>query len=157
LKPRMWVRILRREPKASSSTGQDATLSRSVTWVRIPLTPPNLRERGSVAYKNREDRLANQRKHYREHKLHYRKRNEIRRKKILALVQLLKAGKACVRCGYSGCAAALDFHHKDGEDKLISLSQAYTTGWGESRIVEEAAKCVLICANCHRETHHCNQ
>jgi transposase-like protein/transcription elongation factor Elf1 len=61
-----------------------------------------------------------------------------------------EAGGSCRLCGYSTCMAALEFHHADPSTKRFSLSlkgvaRAYDT------VREEAAKCVLLCANCHAE------
>lgn len=59
-------------------------------------------------------------------------------------------GAACRLCGYSKCLRALEFHHLYPEAKSFSIS-----GKGITRRLsvqlEEAAKCVLLCANCHRE------
>lgn len=61
-----------------------------------------------------------------------------------------EAGGRCVICGYSRCVAALQFHHVDPATKRFSLSLK-----GVARALEvvraEAAKCVLLCANCHAE------
>lgn len=62
-------------------------------------------------------------------------------------------GGACQRCGYSTCLAALDFHHVNSQDKAGSVSDlAARRKWEATRI--EADKCVLLCANCHREYEH---
>ena len=61
-----------------------------------------------------------------------------------------EAGGQCVLCGYARCVAALHFHHLDPSDKRFHLSYG-----GFARSLEsardEAAKCVLLCANCHAE------
>ncbi len=62
-----------------------------------------------------------------------------------------KGGK-CVMCGYSRYSGALDFHHKDPSQKDFGLStKGLTRSW--EKIKEEIDKCVLVCANCHRELH----
>lgn len=61
-------------------------------------------------------------------------------------------GGVCQICGYSRCLIALDFHHIDESTKEFELSQRdLTRNW--EKIVEEAKKCLLVCANCHREVH----
>lgn len=61
-------------------------------------------------------------------------------------------GGECQICGYSRCLIALDFHHVAENSKVFGLSQRdLTRSW--NIIVEEANKCVLVCANCHREIH----
>ena len=62
-----------------------------------------------------------------------------------------KGGK-CIICGYKKCMEALDLHHKDASKKSFGLSvRGMTRSW--ARVRKEADKCVLICANCHREIH----
>ena len=60
-----------------------------------------------------------------------------------------KGGK-CQICGYNKCISALEFHHKNPEEKDFTIS-------GQSKSFEklkvEADKCVLVCSNCHREIH----
>jgi hypothetical protein len=69
-----------------------------------------------------------------------------RRKAIL----VAEAGGRCVSCGYDRCAAALQFHHLDPKTKSFTLSMRGLTG-SMDRCRAEAAKCVLLCANCHAE------
>ena len=74
-----------------------------------------------------------------------------RRKKIRLMAVEYKGGK-CKRCGYDRCIEALEFHHKDPIQKDFSISEkGYTRSW--KRVQEELDKCVMLCANCHREIH----
>jgi hypothetical protein len=57
-------------------------------------------------------------------------------------------GGKCFRCGYNKCRQALEFHHIDPGTKLFELS---VTGMRKNASKEEAKKCILLCANCHRE------
>jgi hypothetical protein len=59
-------------------------------------------------------------------------------------------GGSCGICGYNKCDKSLDFHHIDEEEKEFNLS-ARIKKW--ERLVKEAKKCVMLCANCHREVH----
>ena len=60
-----------------------------------------------------------------------------------------KGGK-CERCGYNKCLGALEFHHKNPEEKEFSLSNKKK----RFEILKiELDKCLLVCANCHREIH----
>lgn len=65
-------------------------------------------------------------------------------------------GGACLMCGYNKCIEALEFHHKDQSTKDPTL----TNGRGINKrkcfetLKEELNKCVLLCANCHREIHY---
>lgn len=79
-----------------------------------------------------------------------RKVTERRRKLRLQAVEYL--GGKCRVCGYSKCDKALEFHHIDADGKEFGISQdGKTRSW--DRIEKEIAKCVLLCANCHREVH----
>jgi hypothetical protein len=61
-------------------------------------------------------------------------------------------GGKCSICGYNKCNASLDFHHKDPTTKTKDLKNL-TTSNSWSKIVLELDKCILLCANCHRELH----
>jgi 5-methylcytosine-specific restriction endonuclease McrA len=58
------------------------------------------------------------------------------------------AGGQCVLCGYDDFPGALHFHHVDPSTKSFGLAMRGLTRSIE-RLREEAAKCVLLCANCH--------
>jgi formate-dependent nitrite reductase cytochrome c552 subunit len=61
-------------------------------------------------------------------------------------------GGACEGCGRTGPSAAFDFHHKDAAGKDFGISQdGIPRRW--EKIIAELAKCVMLCANCHREVH----
>lgn len=62
-------------------------------------------------------------------------------------------GGACVICGYKKCANALDFHHLDPETKEFEFGKIVANPKKQERIADELAKCILLCANCHREAH----
>ena len=61
-----------------------------------------------------------------------------------------KGGK-CEICGYNKCDSALQFHHKNPNEKDFSIS-------GKSlsfdRLKDEVDKCMLVCSNCHAEIHN---
>lgn len=53
-------------------------------------------------------------------------------------------------CDYDHYDGALQFHHKDPLQKSFGLSGKGQT-YSLARKRKEAAKCVLLCANCHAE------
>ena len=59
-------------------------------------------------------------------------------------------GGRCIDCGYSGSTTALEFHHRDPASKEFAISRASAS---IARVWSEAAKCDLVCANCHRARH----
>ena len=71
-----------------------------------------------------------------------------RRRRYKKRLVELKGGK-CQICGYDKCVGALEFHHK--KKKEAKISRIYNRGW--KRILQEANKTILVCANCHREIH----
>lgn len=75
-----------------------------------------------------------------------------KRRKIKEDLVEYKGGK-CEVCGYDKCIAALEFHHRDFTEKDFNLSKkGYTHGLEKAK--KEVDKCILICANCHREIHY---
>jgi hypothetical protein len=72
-------------------------------------------------------------------------------------VEALEAyGQAvCTRCGFNAHPAALEFHHRDPLTKRFNIATAVTSPdkYPWSVILEEIAKCDLICSNCHRIEH----
>lgn len=60
-----------------------------------------------------------------------------------------KGGK-CFICSYDKCIKALEFHHLDPTQKDFSIS---TISKSFETVKSELDKCVLLCANCHREVH----
>lgn len=74
-----------------------------------------------------------------------------RRRKVKSLAIEYKGGK-CEVCGYDKCNAALDFHHINKEEKEFGIgSFGHCNSW--EKVKEELDKCMLVCANCHREIH----
>jgi predicted HNH restriction endonuclease len=74
-----------------------------------------------------------------------------RRKKLRRMAVDFLGGK-CVVCGYCRDIKVLDFHHINESTKEFGLSdRGMTRSW--EKILSEVKKCVLVCANCHREIH----
>jgi 5-methylcytosine-specific restriction endonuclease McrA len=72
-----------------------------------------------------------------------------RRRKVKAIL-VEEAGGQCGLCGYDRCAGALAFHHLDPRTKTFGLAEGgLARSLAEARA--EAAKCILLCANCHAE------
>ena len=65
----------------------------------------------------------------------------------------MKGGK-CMHCGYARNFAALEFHHRDASSKSFQLDARTLANRQWSEIEIEAAKCDLLCSNCHAETHN---
>jgi hypothetical protein len=75
-----------------------------------------------------------------------------RRREKVRLMTINYKGSHCQVCGYDRCVEALELHHLDPSEKDFGISsKGYTRSW--EKVKEEADKCVLLCANCHREVH----
>lgn len=70
----------------------------------------------------------------------------------MAWFEEYKQELSCRRCGESH-PAVLQFHHEDPAQKEIMLSDAIRRAWSRDRILAEAAKCEVLCANCHAKHH----
>lgn len=70
-----------------------------------------------------------------------------RRKKEMIYVM----GSKCQLCGYNKCPNALEFHHINPDEKNLSFNRQKEGAW--DKLSEELRKCILLCANCHREVH----
>ena len=95
-------------------------------------------------------------------KAHYDRRranpNSYYSQTIRALRRKLKLvnqfGGACAECGYAHNLAALHFHHRQAREKRFPLDGRNLSNRKLSDLLEEAQKCLLLCANCHAEAHH---
>ena len=88
---------------------------------------------------------------YKDRKEYLIKAVNARRKKVRAMAVEYKGSK-CEKCGYDRCIDALEFHHIAPDQKDFSISsKGYTRSW--DRVKSELDKCLILCANCHREFH----
>lgn len=72
-----------------------------------------------------------------------------RRRRIKVMAVEFKGGK-CQICGYNKYVGALDLHHVDPDKKSFSISsRGHSRSW--EKVKKELNKCMLLCANCHRE------
>ena len=68
------------------------------------------------------------------------------------VINTLKEGKCCVKCGYDKCVAALEYHHTDPTNKVDTVARL-SVHYSLEAAMQEIDKCILFCANCHREFH----
>ena len=73
-----------------------------------------------------------------------------KRRELIAKAVEYKGSK-CSICNYNKCITALEFHHVDPSTKLFGISDGCTRKWETMKT--ELDKCILVCANCHRELH----
>ena len=74
-----------------------------------------------------------------------------RRKKIKQMAIDYKGG-CCEKCGYNKYNEVLEFHHLDPNKKDFGIShKGHCNSW--EKVKKELDKCIMVCANCHREIH----
>lgn len=73
------------------------------------------------------------------------------RQHIRRVVNRWKEWKGCSACGFKGKHYQLDLDHVDPKTKYAQNHRAYEPNWRLPRVQEELSKCVILCANCHRE------
>jgi predicted HNH restriction endonuclease len=82
----------------------------------------------------------------------YKKQCERALKRKLELIEY-KGGK-CEICGYDKNIATLDFHHINPDEKSFQLDSRHLSNTHIEKLLQEVNKCMLLCANCHREIHY---
>ena len=58
-----------------------------------------------------------------------------------------KLRHGCTDCGFNDHSAALQFDHLPGTSKVREIKTGGQLGW--EALLEEIAKCEVVCANCH--------
>lgn len=81
---------------------------------------------------------------------HHQKLRAIRRK----YDAIIEKGGCCSSCGYKKNMSALEFHHKDPNEKKFRLDFRYFSNTKIEILKIELDKCELLCSNCHRELHN---
>lgn len=98
-------------------------------------------------YKKNRDKILAYKKEYRKSNMHVIQKN--RQERYSAFIRFKENG--CAICGYTKCAAALDFHHVEPSLKKFRISMDTIN---KKNFVEELVKCILVCKNCHYELHN---
>lgn len=102
-----------------------------------------------MSYKDAEYHKQKSKEHYMKYKESYNARNKIQKDRTKEIIEEAKAvGCIIPDCGETEMAC-LDFHHLGDKDKTISQMR----GMSDKRVLEEIAKCIVLCANCHRKVH----
>jgi predicted HNH restriction endonuclease len=80
----------------------------------------------------------------------YLKHAVAERRRTLKSRAVALMGGACMLCAYDKHVGVLEFHHVHAETKSFGVSSGgFSRSW--QSIYDELQKCVLVCANCHRE------
>lgn len=82
---------------------------------------------------------------------HGKEQVERRRRKRNAAIELL--GNKCADCNQVFPEVCYDFHHTDPSKKDDAVANLIHNNRKLETILNEASKCELLCANCHRLRH----
>ena len=88
--------------------------------------------------------------HYLNNHDYYLAKAENRRHSLRKWFTNLKRGLKCKNCGEADWRC-LDFNHLDPKTKEMGVANLVNRKAGKQHILEEIAKCVVLCANCHRK------
>jgi len=91
------------------------------------------------------------RRYYEKHRKKVYERKMKRRKRLKEEALKMLGGK-CKICGYNKCRAAMEFHHPKGTKE--GGIHSFLKNESRQKLLKEAKKCILLCANCHREVHN---
>ena len=81
----------------------------------------------------------------------YKKLNRVR---VRERVAKIKESQSCMDCGFYYPACIMEYDHRPGTIKLSTVARLVAAEAKWSRILDEIAKCDLVCANCHRYRTH---
>jgi hypothetical protein len=108
----------------------------------MPSKNPEVRARNSRAYYERSGGLVREKTKVRNAALRARNR---------AWINEYISGKCCAECSENH-PGVLDFHHIDPETKYKEVALLLRNAALDT-IQAEIAKCIILCANCHRKFH----
>lgn len=104
-----------------------------------------------MTFKDNDKKKEYQKRYYEAHKEEWATRQRERRRTLAQWIRSIKVQRGCSKCSENH-PSCLDFHHRD-EAKEIDISEMITNKYSEENILEEIAKCDVLCANCHRKAH----
>lgn len=81
----------------------------------------------------------------------YRKTKNVLKSKRRSWIEEYKSEKGCAKCGIVD-PRVLDFHHTG--NKEFSIADYYYHQFSFEKAKKEIAKCIVVCANCHRIIHY---
>lgn len=122
----------------------------------MPYTDPKKkREYDRQRYAEKRDHLLEQQKRYylenKQERQAYAKKYAAEKQKEKRDYVLKLKEQPCMDCGNSFHFSAMDFDHREGEQKKGAITDMMRNMRVTlKRLIEEIAKCDLVCANCHR-------
>ena len=95
------------------------------------------------------------RQHYLNNKDKYKDSSVKNKQKYREWFRDIKRTLSCSICG-DDKPWRLDFHHPN-DDKENNVSCMISDGRSKEIVLEEIAKCQVVCKNCHADIHHSEQ
>lgn len=68
-------------------------------------------------------------------------------------IQNLKSQYSCAKCGEKR-GYVLDYHHLNPKEKDTTIARLISNCSSLEKTFQEIKKCIVLCANCHREFHY---
>lgn len=79
-----------------------------------------------------------------------KERQSLRFRLISNMANEIKLNRGCDRCGYNKNPYALEWHHHNNDKEK---EPSHCLNRSIEAYIQETSKCILLCANCHREEH----
>lgn len=117
----------------------------------IELFGNNKRNKDGKQRQCKECQAKKDNRHYLENPESYKATRRSVKEKRVKLFEELKKQMHCEKCGETR-HYVLDFHHKDPATKTSTVSDLKHRSL--KSLKEEIEKCIVLCANCHREVHY---
>ncbi|HET8892817.1 MAG TPA: hypothetical protein VFM96_01800, partial [Gaiellaceae bacterium] len=140
--------------KSSCDNSVVKRCGRCEKWLEIVAFSPNRSRRDGLQAYCSDCQRAYVREHYEKNRAYYlakaKKAKTVFRARMKSFMAEFKA-LPCADCKGVFPPWVMDFDHVSGE-KLVNVSRAVKQG--RRQVLAEAAKCELVCANCHRDRTH---
>lgn len=108
----------------------------------------------NMPYKDKQKQKEAQRQYYERNKNKVNERSQQRKNKTRRFIEEYKKTLECMLCGENH-PACLEFHHRDPLTKSYDISDMARDVRNINKVLEEIAKCDVLCSNCHKKLH-CN-
>jgi hypothetical protein len=114
------------------------------------------RKVNQMPYKERDRHLAHSKEYnkvwYQQHRQEVMERSKIKKGEIKAWYKEYKKQLQCIVCGEDH-PACLQFHHRNKEEKSFTIGDLARRPTSKKRLLDEIAKCDVLCVNCHAKLH----
>ena len=109
-----------------------------------------------MPHKDREQRARYNKEYgkgwYRGHKEEVIEKRKRQQREIKRWYANYKTTLCCMICGEKH-PACLQFHHRNREEKSFNVGDMAMRPSSKSRLINEIAKCDVLCVNCHAKLH----